>query len=464
MIRWAICAGMLVLHSCAPKAALPGMPALKLEDFQPTVRAEVDKALEAVNQSPRDAGANGRLGMVLHAHDQFASARTMYLRAEALDTKSFQWPYYLAVVESQMGNYDAALLALDRASRISADYLPARLRRAEVLFDLGRLEESGRLYDALTEKQPELAAAWYGKGRVQAALGEPDAVESLRKACELFPHYGSAHYALAQALRKQGKEAEAHKHLEQSEIHKTSVPPSSDDWMAQVQQLSRGAAYLLRLAKDAEESGRAEQAMTYTLQALAADPKSVQAHTNLISVYARVNQAEKAVAHYREAVALNPNHPEAHYNYGVLMFDQRTMGEAKAAFQRALENNPYYADAHNNLGYLLEMEGKMAEAAASYRKAIEIRPSYRLAHFHMGRMMANQRRYREAIDHLEKTLEPEDASTPGYLYALGAVYGRSGQRVRSVDLMKQAREKAASLGQTQLVASIDKDLRILERR
>jgi predicted Zn-dependent protease len=110
------------------------------------------------------------------------------------------------------------------------------------------------------------------------------------------------------------------------------------------------------------------------------------------------------------------------------------------------------------------MQGSGGEAMKHYNAAVKNEPGHRLAHFHLGRLLANQRRYPEAIEHLKQTLLPEDANTPGYLYALGAVYGRSGNRARSVDLMTRAREKAAALGQSRLVASIEKDLTTLGAR
>jgi tetratricopeptide (TPR) repeat protein len=461
----ALTAASLVCLICCRGPALPELPDLRLDAFQPSVKAEVEKALGALQIAPRDAAANGRLGMVLQAHDQYAAARTLYERARILDKKAFEWPYYLSVVEGSLGNYEAALRALEAATSLRPDYLPARLKRADILFDLGRLDESRKLYEELVKQDAGLAAGWYGAGRVLAALGETgNAIESLSKACELFPQYGSAHYALAQAFRKMGKEAQAQQHLKMYEANKTALPPAGDPYMAELSRLNRGAAYLLRLARDAEEQGKMDEALQFSLRALSADEKSVQAHTNLISIYGRMGQAEKAAEHYRQAIALNQNQADAHYNYGVLLFAQKRFAEAKKPFEKAISINPQYAEAHNNLGYLLEMEGNAALAIRHYQEAIASRPDYRLAHFHLGRIMTSQRRYEEAIAHFEKTLTPEDASTAGYLYALGAALGRSGQRARSIEVMQKAREKAAGLGQRQLVASIEKDLKILERK
>jgi Flp pilus assembly protein TadD len=73
----------------------------------------------------------------------------------------------------------------------------------------------------------------------------------------------------------------------------------------------------------------------------------------------------------------------------------------------------------------------------------------------------HQGKVSEAIEHFLQTLTPEDESTPSYLYGLGAAYARTGEREKALLYIRQARKQAAMLGQTGLLTSIDKDLRLL---
>jgi Flp pilus assembly protein TadD len=150
--------------------------------------------------------------------------------------------------------------------------------------------------------------------------------------------------------------------------------------------------------------------------------------------------------------------PDAYYNYGVLLVGEGRFDEAEKAFRKALALAPSNDAAHNNLGYLLEREGKLEEAAMEYKKAIEANPRSRQAHFKLGRILVNQQHYAEAIEQLQQTLTPVDEETPSYVYALGAAYGRAGDRAQALHYLGQARELAVAQGQTTLASEIEKDL------
>jgi len=145
------------------------------------------------------------------------------------------------------------------------------------------------------------------------------------------------------------------------------------------------------------------------------------------------------------------------------MFQLRKYTEAEQAMKQAIQVNPYYAEAHDNLGYLLAMQGHFDEALAQYRKAVEDRPDFRLARFHLGQIFVNQGKYADALREFLKILTPDDASTPGYLYALGATYARAGDRQNALLFIRKAHDEAAARGQMQLLASIKHDLANLEQ-
>ena len=444
-------------------AFLLALPPLPLDALPAAVRERVAAAHHRAEADPASADASGSVAMILHAYDQFDVAETWYRRAQQLDPAAFDWAYLLGVVQAERGRNDDAARSLRGAAEKQPRYLAARLKLAEVLLARGEVDASAALYDEMLKEHPEAPQAHYGRGRVDAVRGRPAAaVERFRRATELFAGFGAAYYALGLAYRDLGQVEDARSALRLYETHRLEAPPLDDPVLARVRQLKTGPPARLAEGVRLGNAGDVEGSIREHEAALEGDASLAQAHANLISLYGRAHRWDKAEEHYRAAVALAPGLAEAHYDYGVVLVEQRRPREAAEAFERALAINPNYATAHNNLGNMLEADGRGAEAESHYRAAIANDPTYRLARFNLGRLLVAQRRHAEAIAELEKTLVPEDGETPRYLYALAAAWVRAGDRDKGRRYGKEAQEKAVALGQTELAATIARDLRSLE--
>lgn len=467
--KLSVIGGILIVCACLLTPILraqtaPDLPRLLFESFGPGIREQAQKAYTAARARPRDAEAAGRLGMILQTYEQYEYAAACYERARRLAPTEFQWAYYLSTVQAALGKHTEAAATLREAARLRPDYLPAQVRLADALFAAGELRESRQLYEAIVSKRSDIAQAHYGLGRVKSAEREvAAAIGHYRRACELYPGYGAAHYALGLAYRDAGQTAKAAEHFSLYQKHKLDRPPLADPLMSAVAELNAGAAEHVRRGVESEKAGNLERSVAEHERALAINPQLAQAHINLITLYGRLNRVEQAEKHYRAAVALNPDIAESHYNFGVLMTEQGQYEEAARAFQRSLESNPYYAEAHLNYGVLLERQGRLDDAVARYRAAIENKPNFRLAHFHLGRVLVHKGQLAEAIHHFHQTLAPEDESTPRFMYALAAAYVRAGDRRNALQYARGARQRAAALGQTELLALIERDLRTLEQ-
>ncbi len=452
---WLACSGQ--------KLPFPDLPSMRMESFLQATREQIEAAYTEAKAHPRDAAANGKLGMVLDAYEQYELAEPCYQRARFLDPSAFHWAYYLGQVQAATGKHQLAAETLRQAVRLKPDYLPARLKLAESLYSAGDHRETKKIYEAVIKEDPSLPAAYYGLARVKEAGGDlTAAIEHYRKACDLFPEYAAAHYALALVYRRSGDAAAAQEQLARYQKNQMTQPPLADPVRDEVKQLNNTAQQHLSRGVRLEAAGEMEQAVAEHERAIEINPQLAQAHTNLITLYGKLRRPEKAEAHYRASVAINPNAADTHYNFGVLLYEQGKYREAGEAFRKALEINPYYPEAHNNLAFVLERQGRAEEALAHYRAAVENKPNYRLAHFHLGRVLLSRGKNAGAIEHFLQTLTPEDESTPGFMYGLAAAYARSGDRSKALYYAKEARRRAEARGQQQLVESIDRDMRTIE--
>jgi tetratricopeptide (TPR) repeat protein len=428
--------------ACGSREPLPPLPSIDTSGFLPRIRQAVDAALGDARAMPGDAEAVGRLGMVLHAHDQLLSARDCYRRASILDPKRFEWRYYLGLTSQGQD----AVQAFRAAVRLR-DYVPARLKLGEALLATGDSKGAREVYRGLSHP-----TALFGYGR---ATDDPSYYE---RALAAFPQFGAAQFALAQQYQRNGRAAEAKQLLSDYERFKLIAPPVEDAALDAVRALNQGPDALLRDAAEFERQGQLDRAVELQLQALTMDPKLTQAHINLISLYGRLGNAGGVDSHYRNAIAADPKAQEAYYNYGVFCYFSNRRKDARAAFEKTLVINEGHAGAHTNLGAILQEQGEIDDAARHFLRAVELQPNYYLARFHLGRIYANRGRYTQAIEQLERASGADDDAAPTYLYALGATQARAGRHGAAAATLGAARDKAAAKGQSALAAAIERDL------
>ena len=127
-------------------SSVPELPRLTLNNFSPGIRDQIDEALTYARSHSEDAGASGRLGMVLQTYGLLQEATLCYRRAAQLEPNSFRWTYYLAAVEGDQGRCDTAISTLRLALHINPDYPPAKLRLANCLLASADWDASGKLY------------------------------------------------------------------------------------------------------------------------------------------------------------------------------------------------------------------------------------------------------------------------------------------------------------------------------
>jgi tetratricopeptide (TPR) repeat protein len=441
----------------------PDFPQLNLDSFSGAIRQQIQEAYDYARSHPTDVKASGGLGMILQTYGLPHEALRYYQRAAELAPKEFRWAYYIGLLESDQGQCEQAASNLRLALRIDPEYVPAKLHLANCLLASAEWDASRELYEDVLKQDADNPEAYYGLGRIRSTRRDyAGAVAACEKALALFPDFGAAHYALALAYRALGQMDRAEEQLRLFDRNKTGAPPAEDPLLSEVRALNRSAIFQVQMGIDLERQGKRQESLAAHEKALEIDPHLVQAHINLIKLYGELGQFEKAEQHYRAAVQLDPGSADSYYNYGVLLLGSEKYQQAEDAFRKTIDINPYNADAHNNLGYLLERKSLFSEAATEYQKAIENKPGDRQAHFNLGRVLVNQKQYQAGIGELEKTIEPEDDKTPRYLYALGAAFARSGDRQSALRYIRRAREGAAVRGQTDLLASIDRDLHVLE--
>jgi superkiller protein 3 len=444
---------------------VPPVPIVPLDGLDADVRGAIETARNEAAAEPKSGQAAGRLGMVLEAHTLYQPAVLAFQRAIRLEPKEFAWRYYLALSLDLVPRQEPALAAITDALRINPGYVPARLKRADLLFKLGRFRESEAVLEPLLVQNPNSAAALYAMARVKFSQQDFPAAEDLyRRACQAYPAYGAAWYGLAVTGRRLGHEAESTKNFALAESNKNHNPPAEDQLLDQVLKLATGIETRLALAKQLMDRRQYDEASKLYKEVMKQFPDNPDCLVNLLYMAQFPNQAspQEVEALYAAARRVDPALPKVYLYYGTALAGQKKYDAAVAAINKAIELKPGDPEAHSWLADVRERQNRPAEAIEQYRIALAADPSFRAARLELGKILLNLGRDREAIPVLLPALSVEDGYTTIVLMFLARAYLTTGDRASALEYLRQAHARALRTGPPKLLAQIEKGLEQLK--
>jgi tetratricopeptide (TPR) repeat protein len=452
----------LLAWSCA--SPVPPVPTSSVEGIDPELRDAILTARGQAVAEPKNGQASGRLGMVLEANALYPTAVLAYQRAIRLEPKEFAWQYYLALTLQQLSRMDEALDAVSAALRIRPDDVPAVRKRAELLFKLGRFQESRTTLESLLGRDPKSAATLYALARVRYAQEELSSAEDFyRRACEAYPTFGAAYFGLAVTEKRLGHDAESAKDFILAERYKGDSPEAGDPLLNQMLSLATGVLNRVLQAQQLVQQGEFEEASRQFREVLKRDPDNLDALLNLLYLAPLAGQpsAEDVETWYAKAHRIAPQNPQLYLYYGTALVRLNKFDGAVTALNKAIELQPDYAEAHLFLGGVLEQANRPDQALAHYRLALASQPSYRPAQLQLGRMLVNLHRDREAIPALLPALQVDDPNTSMVMLFLAQAYANSGDLGQAREYLKQARTRVQKTGPPELLERIEQGLKQL---
>ena len=269
-----------------------------------------------------------------------------------------------------------------------------RLAYARLLSSEKRPAEARRQFEILVEaapKNPEIAMAVallamqtqdydaaekHFHGALAAGHKTPDAIwlflgqihEERKNYDEALKWYAgvtsgerfmSAQARYAAVLQKQGKLAEARKHLQ-------SIEPRD---AAQRMQLARAEADLLR---EAQAYGEAYDLLG---KMLTGSPDSVDLLYDQAMIAEKLDKIDVLERNLRKVIELQPDHAHAYNALGYTFADRnQRLPEAKKLIEKALELAPEDGYIIDSLGWVLFRMGMTSEAVVQLRRAFQLRP------------------------------------------------------------------------------------------
>ena len=239
---------------------------------------------------------------------------------------------------------ELAAAAFWKALKLEPDDVHTHVRLSQTLIELEEYETAeALLLSALGRELDEYpgvdtplrkshlgAKLPYNLGRVWLKLEQPaEAEAAFRRALRREPGNVQFRTSLSAALRDQGRHSEALAVLRRTA---SAMPqPTADIY--------------LRMAEIAAAQGRADAAVDFNRQALAADPHSVAALRPYAATRYNAGRYGEALQLYRRISELVPGDINAHIGQGISLEGLGRRDEAKQAYERALALDPEHAKA-----------------------------------------------------------------------------------------------------------------------
>jgi len=414
-----------------PSAPLPQVSMAVTALREGDVHAAEARALKATRVAPQDADAWNALGDVAHVR----------------------------------GELDAALEAYQRALERAPDHYEARLSRAGIYLDLGRLEEAEADLAVLRERAPLEPRPAYLQAVLLSKQGRvAESREALERATALLDELGPG--ALARSTQLMLLAGLAHYELGELEQAQGQVAAYVERFPALPGPRKLLAAILLR-------NGRSAEAVSVLEPALEQAPDDYRLLGLLGKAYLQRRRYDLATGYLERAVARSGGAPELRADLALARvgegFEQQGLEALAAVFEEAPRERgrigvvlaslqlrrgdyggalatarllgqawPRDATVANLAGSAELGAGRVEEARASFHRALALDPDFLPARINLGILEARRGSPQQAIRILNEVLQREPGSTRA-MVELAAVHDRLGRRADALRWLEKAR-------------------------
>jgi tetratricopeptide (TPR) repeat protein len=410
------------------RGAVPAVPPMPQDIPDAEVRQAVERAHQQVQDTPGDAEAWGRLGMILMAHQLYAEADPYFAEAARLDPQTPSWPCGRAVIALKRQPDEAPALlrqALSAAGGFWPEYQSAvRLQLAEVHLERMELAQAEELFQEARRRQPDNPRAALGLGMIARARDDARTAETLLRQARSSPlAHKRATVQLAAVVRTRGDSAAAVQY-DQETAALPDDPPWPDPFQDAIRQLRVGHYAWLQQESQFEDQHRFVEAANLYLQEARTNP-TARAYARAGFNLAQAGDYDRAVKYLSEAVQLDPSSAHAHYLFAFTLFvraesawkrapsspqAQEWFRASIAHARRTTELRPTQAIPYLFWGRALKYLGEPGAAVAPLRQGIECAPENFPLQLALGEVLLEIGQNGEAETHLKNAqkLNPKD--------------------------------------------------------
>ena len=290
--------------------------------------------------------------------------------AEAISISS-DYPYahfWKGYAHYYLEEYDPAIEELSMA--LDQGHKPIEVYKLRWFLNYNKQNYDAALNDVQKglELEPANSSMSLGLGDIQHAKGNyQESVDAYKKAFQLDPNKGDAHYFMAVNYSKLG---------------------------------------------DSEQQG------AFALDAVRKGTKYVGESYYLAGdSFQKAGKLNEAIENYKRAINVKPKTEEAYVRLSDIYRSQKRLNDAIAIAKKGLAEFPNNGNLYANLSWYYSLQNRNVETIENAKKAIELLPDNFLAHSNLCRAYNETTQYPQALEVCAKTLtiEPDDGEANYYL-------------------------------------------------
>ena len=301
-----------------------------------------------------------------------------------------------------------------------------------------RFREAIDGYDKAIRLKPDLAEAFYNRGRAKSDLGLHETVlADYDEAIRLKPDFAEAFYNRGFVKYDLGR-------------HEAALA----DYDEAIRLKPDFAEALVNRGYVKDRLGRHEAAFSDFDEAIRLKPDFAEAFYNRGFAECGLGRHEAALADYDEAIRLKPDYAEALVNRGVVKINLGRHEAALADYDEAIRLKPDFAEAFNNRGTAKTNLNRHEDALADYDKAICLQPKHKQAFYNRGNANLELGRHEDAISDYNEAIR----LNPGFALArleLAKAHFALGHLDEARQVLDTARNLARAAGDELMVNMVN---------
>ncbi len=434
-------------------------------------RERADDA-EAILRKGIDAEKNVELIYTLarfyHSQGRREQADAMIQEATEADPSDPKPFLLLSTYRGQNGDLDGALEAAELALKAAPQDELAKLRRAEVLVDLGyrnkektRIAQGRAIVEAVLARDEGSPQALFVRAKIDLAEGKfDDGAAAMRRALDARPDWAQGRYLLGSALflsgDRPGARAAVARALELDpnlvDAHKlmTRIHAALGDHALAVESGRRvldavgdDASLQILVAQSQVRKGDTPAALR-ELESIAADARGAEGEYALGRVHTLLGNPEAARAHFLTADAHEPHRYEILRALLDLELREGDISPSVERVAKAVEAHPESAPLRQLSGWVATYSNRVRDADAAFRKAIELDPNNLGGYDALARFLAITGQSDEVLKTYERALEANPNFGPLHL-VVGTLYEMNQDTDRAIERYEEAIRLAPEL-------------------